>query len=72
MASALESESLPVCGRAPELRERLGNYPELGKRAAGLIPGARLVEFPTLGHAPQMQDPDAFHQALLANLAPSH
>jgi pimeloyl-ACP methyl ester carboxylesterase len=53
----------------PELRARLGNYPELGRRAAGLIPGAKLVEFPTLGHAPQMQDPAAFHKALLANLA---
>jgi pimeloyl-ACP methyl ester carboxylesterase len=53
----------------PELRAKLGNYPELGKRAAGLIPGAKLVEFPTLGHAPQMQDPAAFHKALLENLA---
>src|ERR1700728_891256 len=43
----------------PELRARLGNYPILGKRAAALIPGAILVEFPALGHAPQMQDPDA-------------
>ncbi len=55
----------------PELQARLGNYPMLGKRAAGLIPGATLIEFPALGHAPQMQDPDAFHQALLANLATS-
>ncbi len=49
----------------PEVRARLGNYPVLGKAAAQAIPGATLVEFPDLGHAPQMQDPDAFHKALL-------
>jgi pimeloyl-ACP methyl ester carboxylesterase len=54
----------------PELRARLGDYPELGKSAARLIPNAKLIEFPDLGHAPQMQDPAAFHKALLDNLAP--
>ncbi|GAB3252597.1 alpha/beta fold hydrolase [Chitinimonas naiadis] len=51
-----------------ELRARLGNYKALGRFAAGAIPNATLVEFPELGHAPQMQDPAAFHQALLAGL----
>jgi pimeloyl-ACP methyl ester carboxylesterase len=54
----------------PELRIKLGNYPELGKAAARSIPNARLIEFPDLGHAPQIQDPEAFHKALLDNLAP--
>jgi pimeloyl-ACP methyl ester carboxylesterase len=53
----------------PEVRPKLGNYPELGKRAAHSIPNATLVEFPNLGHAPQMQDPEAFHEALLKGLA---
>jgi pimeloyl-ACP methyl ester carboxylesterase len=53
----------------PELRAKLGDYPQLGKEAARLIPHVKLVEFPGLGHAPQMQDPDAFHKALLDNLA---
>ncbi|HEY0749085.1 MAG TPA: alpha/beta hydrolase [Steroidobacteraceae bacterium] len=52
----------------PEIRPQLGNYPELGKRAAKLIPGAKLIEFPELGHAPQIQDPAAFHKALLEGL----
>ena len=52
----------------PEIRAKLGNYPALGRRAADLIPMVKLVEFPTLGHAPQMQDPAAFHKALLENL----
>jgi pimeloyl-ACP methyl ester carboxylesterase len=53
----------------PELRAKLGNYPELGKNAARAIPSAKLIEFPDLGHAPQMQAPEAFHKALLENLA---
>jgi pimeloyl-ACP methyl ester carboxylesterase len=52
----------------PEKRAALGNYPELGKRAAERIPHAKLVEFPELGHAPQIQDPAAFHRALLEEL----
>ena len=55
---------------APEaIRPSLGHYAELGKKAAQAIPGATLVEFPDLGHAPQMQDPEAFHRALLKGLA---
>ncbi len=49
----------------PEIRAQLGNYPELGKKAAAAIPHATLVEFPDLGHAPQIQDPQAFHAAVL-------
>ncbi len=30
----------------PEVRAKLGNYPELGKNAARLIPNAKLIEFP--------------------------
>jgi pimeloyl-ACP methyl ester carboxylesterase len=53
----------------PDIRPTLGRYPELAKHAVEAIPGAKLVEFADLGHAPQMQDPRAFHQALLAGLA---
>ena len=45
-----------------------GNAPELGKRAAERIPGARLIEFPDLGHAPQIQDPVGFDKALVEGL----
>jgi pimeloyl-ACP methyl ester carboxylesterase len=54
---------------SPELAARLGHYPTLGRRAAQRIPGAQLVAFPDLGHAPQIQDPAAFHAALLKGLA---
>ena len=53
---------------SPAVRPTLGNYPVLGKQAAARIPNATLVEFPGLGHAPQIQDPDTFHAALLAGL----
>jgi len=53
----------------PEIRPTLGRYPDLAKLAAERIAGAKLVEFPELGHAPQMQDPAAFHKALLDGLA---
>jgi pimeloyl-ACP methyl ester carboxylesterase len=54
---------------APEIAATLGHYPELGRLAAKSIPHATLVEFADLGHAPQIQDPAAFHQALLRGLA---
>ncbi|MDR3439406.1 alpha/beta hydrolase [Telmatospirillum sp.] len=53
----------------PVVRSRIGRYPELAKAAAQQIPNATLIEFPDLGHAPQMQDPEAFHKALLDGLA---
>jgi pimeloyl-ACP methyl ester carboxylesterase len=49
----------------PALRAALGNYPLLGKAAAARIPHATLVEFPSLGHAPQIQAPAEFHAALM-------
>jgi pimeloyl-ACP methyl ester carboxylesterase len=52
----------------PAIRETLGHYPQLAQAAAARIPGAKLIEFPDLGHAPQIQDPAAFHQALLKEL----
>jgi pimeloyl-ACP methyl ester carboxylesterase len=54
----------------PAVQAKLGHYPELGKAAAAAIPGAKLVEFPDLGHAPQMQNPERFHAALLAFIDP--
>jgi pimeloyl-ACP methyl ester carboxylesterase len=53
----------------PEVKARIGKYAVLGKQAASLIPQGRLVEFKGMGHAPQMEDPDAFHRALLEELA---
>jgi pimeloyl-ACP methyl ester carboxylesterase len=53
----------------PDVQAKIGHYPELGRLAARTIPHATLVEFPEDGHAPQMQDPQAFHKALLEGMA---
>jgi pimeloyl-ACP methyl ester carboxylesterase len=53
----------------PEVRAKIGRYPELARLAAQRMPNSTLVEFPDLGHAPQIQDPDTFHKALLKGLA---
>ncbi|CAM8659883.1 MhpC Predicted hydrolases or acyltransferases (alpha/beta hydrolase superfamily) [Oxalobacteraceae bacterium] len=53
---------------SPEVKARLGDYPKLARRTAAAIPGAKLVLFPELGHAPQMQDPERFHASLLEGL----
>jgi pimeloyl-ACP methyl ester carboxylesterase len=49
----------------PEVRATLGNYPKLGKEAASRIPHVRLIEFPDLGHSPQIQAPEVFHKVIL-------
>jgi pimeloyl-ACP methyl ester carboxylesterase len=52
----------------PQIRATLGNFPVMAKEAAARIPHAKLVEFADLGHSPQIQDPAAFHKALLDGL----
>ncbi|MBE0405201.1 alpha/beta fold hydrolase [Halomonas citrativorans] len=55
--------------RAPEeVQKNLGRYDVLGEQAAEAIPQATLVEFPELGHSPQIQEPERFHEALLEGL----
>jgi pimeloyl-ACP methyl ester carboxylesterase len=52
----------------PAVRETLGHYPELGKAAVRRFPNAKLIEFPDLGHAGWLQDPERVGQALVTNL----
>ncbi|WP_034917880.1 alpha/beta hydrolase [Erwinia sp. 9145] len=52
----------------PEVKAKVGNYEQLGKQAAKLIPHATLIEFAGMGHAPQMEAPEKFNQTLLDNL----
>jgi pimeloyl-ACP methyl ester carboxylesterase len=51
-----------------EVQAKLGHYAELAPRTQAAIPGARLVEFPDAGHAPQIQEPDKFNAALIEGL----
>jgi pimeloyl-ACP methyl ester carboxylesterase len=52
----------------PEVRARLGHYPELAQKTKAAIPGAQLIEFPDAGHAPQIQDSARFNAALIEAL----
>lgn len=64
-----KDRTAPGANRATEeVAERLGDYPELGRRAAAMIPDATLVPFPELGHSPQVEAPEVFHEALLQSL----
>ncbi|MFI0472679.1 alpha/beta fold hydrolase [Halomonas sp. HMF6819] len=56
-------------GRASQdVQATLGHYDVLGEQARDAIPDATLVEFPELGHSPQIQAPARFHEALLEGL----
>lgn len=48
-----------------DVKPLLGHYEVLGKQVSARIPNCTLIEFAELGHAPQIQDPDRFHGALL-------
>ncbi|TDR94721.1 alpha/beta fold hydrolase [Enterovirga rhinocerotis] len=64
-----KDRTAPGANRASkELAGTLGRYDRLGKAAAERIPGASLVEFPEMGHSPQVEAPDRFHEALLREL----
>jgi pimeloyl-ACP methyl ester carboxylesterase len=49
----------------PESIKSMGNFPALGKEAAGAIPGAKLIEFHDLGHVAHLEAPDRFNAAVL-------
>jgi pimeloyl-ACP methyl ester carboxylesterase len=48
-----------------EVKARLGKYQELGPQVAKMIPKGELVTFEGLGHAPKIEEPERFHQALI-------
>jgi pimeloyl-ACP methyl ester carboxylesterase len=57
-----------VVGKArvkKELLSSVGQYPELGKKTAGLIPGATLIEIPDVGHVPHLEVTERFNRELL-------
>jgi pimeloyl-ACP methyl ester carboxylesterase len=69
MIGQLDRTAIGADRAPPDVGKKLGNYPALGRAAAKRIPNAKLIEFADLGHAPQIQAPDRFHEALLKGLA---
>lgn len=65
-----KDRTAPGANRAPDdVARKLGDYPALGRETAEAIPDAELIEFPELGHSPQVEAPEEFHEALLKALA---
>lgn len=64
-----EDRTRPGANRVPpEVRETMGNYPVLGKKAADAIPDSTLVELQNVGHTPHLEAPERFHEILLGFL----
>jgi pimeloyl-ACP methyl ester carboxylesterase len=53
----------------PEVKAKIGKYDQLGALVVKQIPRGQLIEYPGLGHAPQIEDPARFHQTLLKVLS---
>ena len=49
----------------PEAVKSLGNFPELGRKAAQSIPNAKLVPLDNVGHIPHIEAPDIFIQVVV-------
>lgn len=49
----------------PEAVRSLGNFPELGKKAAQTIPNAKLVPLENVGHIPHIEAPDIFVKTVI-------
>jgi pimeloyl-ACP methyl ester carboxylesterase len=65
MVGDLDNTAIGKAWSPPAVQAVIGHYSVLGKEDIKLIPNGTLIEFPGLGHAPQIQDPDVFHAALL-------
>ena len=50
----------------PAVAAKLGQFDVLGPERCSEIADCTLVQFPNLGHAPQISNPTAFHEKLLA------
>jgi len=56
----------------PAVLATLGQYPELGRKAAAALRNARLVELHGIGHIPHLESPRRFHTELLKFLTPEN
>ena len=64
-----KDRTVPLSGKAtPQLREKMGHFPELAQRAAKDIPNGSAVVVPDCGHIPHLEKPEIFEKELLAFL----
>ncbi|KUJ06852.1 alpha/beta-hydrolase [Mollisia scopiformis] len=69
MIGAKDNTAIGKAWSPPDVQAKLGHYNVLGKQVAAMINGSTLIEFPDLGHAPQIEEPDTFHAALMGWLS---
>ena len=67
----LDNTAIGKDAAPPDVRKQLGDYPRISRAVAKRIPDATLHTFPDLGHSPQIQAPERFHETLLGYLAPA-
>lgn len=65
MVGTKDNTAIGKAWSPPDVQKILGDYSVLGRKTADAIPGAALVEFEDLGHSPQIQDSERFHEVLL-------
>jgi pimeloyl-ACP methyl ester carboxylesterase len=77
--SRIKAKTLLIIGQADrtvvgrtrvskEMLPKVGQYPQLGRKTAALINGAKLVELPNTGHIPHLEAAGRFQEELLAFL----
>ncbi|EPS29975.1 hypothetical protein POX_b03006 [Penicillium oxalicum] len=66
MVGEADVTALGKLSATPEVAAKLGHYDVLGPAAAAMIPNCTFHMFPKLGHAPFLQDPEAFYKVLLS------
>ena len=47
-----------------EMKKKMGNYPQLGRKVKAMIPKSQLIELPGLGHLPFIEAPETFWKAV--------
>ncbi|MGB7838511.1 MAG: alpha/beta hydrolase [Terrimicrobiaceae bacterium] len=71
VVGSLDRTALGKQWASEEVRETLGNYPELAKRAGSLIPECRLEILEGVGHVPQIEAPELLFPIILGFLQDS-
>ena len=53
----------------PAIANKMGNYKELGRKTANVIPGAKLIEYDNCGHLPFFEREQDFYHDVEAFLS---
>ncbi|HEU4680088.1 MAG TPA: alpha/beta hydrolase [Terrimicrobiaceae bacterium] len=68
VVGSLDRTAIGKAWVSPEVRQTLGDYPSLARKAAAAIPDCKLEILEGIGHVPQLEAPDRFFPILLGFL----